>query len=126
MHVDRLDHLVFTVTNVEATCTFYVEVLGMQEVTFGGGRKALQFGRQKINLHPKGGKFEPLPRNPAVGCDDLCFVTTVPIDDVIEHMEHCGIPIELGPVVRTGVIGPLISVYVRDPDGNLIEIANQE
>jgi catechol 2,3-dioxygenase-like lactoylglutathione lyase family enzyme len=124
MHIDRIDHLVLTVKDIEATCNFYSRVLGMQVVTFGNGRKALQFGNQKINLHQVGKEFEPKALHPTAGSGDLCFITHTPLPEVIEHIRSCSIDIVEGPVKRTGATGPIESVYVRDPDGNLVEIAN--
>ncbi|HEY7357423.1 MAG TPA: VOC family protein [Ktedonobacterales bacterium] len=124
MDIDHLDHLVLTVRDIEATCAFYSRVLGMRVATFGGGRKALQFGAQKINLHEAGKEFEPKAWHPTPGSADLCFITCTPIPQVVEHLGRFGVDIELGPVERMGARGYLISVYVRDPDHNLIEIAN--
>lgn len=122
--VDRLDHLVLTVADIERTCRFYSEVLGMEVVTFGEGRTALRFGRQKINLHPAGREYEPKATHPTPGSADLCFVTMVPLEDVIAHIEECGEQVELEPSARTGALGPIRSIYLRDPDGNLIELSN--
>ena len=122
MQVDRIDHLVLTVRDIEATCDFYTRVLGMQVVIFGGGRKALQFGEQKINLHELGKEFEPKAMKPTTGSGDMCFITQVPLNEVIEHMRLQGVEIVEGPVKRTGAVGPIESVYVRDPDGNLVEV----
>jgi catechol 2,3-dioxygenase-like lactoylglutathione lyase family enzyme len=124
MQVDRLDHIVLTVADVAATCAFYERVLGMQAVTFGGGRKALSFGNQKINLHQAGREFEPKAAVPTPGSADLCLVSKVPLDQVIAHLHSCGVPILEGPVQRTGAMGPITSVYFRDPDDNLIEVCN--
>jgi catechol 2,3-dioxygenase-like lactoylglutathione lyase family enzyme len=124
MDIDHLDHLVLTVQDIEATCAFYTHVLGMHVTTFGGGRKALQFGSQKINLHEVGKEFEPKAWRPTPGSADLCFITRTPIAQVIEHARLFGVEVELGPVERTGARGYLISVYIRDPDQNLIEISN--
>ena len=124
MHIDHLDHLVLTVRNIEATCEFYERVLGMEPVTFGDNRRALRFGSYKINLHQTGNEFEPKAGKPSPGSADLCFITSVPLPDVIAHVRACGIEIEVGPVTRTGAMGSLESIYLRDPDGNLIEIAN--
>lgn len=126
MQIERLDHLVLTVQNIERTCEFYRRVLGMQIVTFGSGRKALKFGDQKINLHQSGSEFDPRAQHPTAGSGDLCFITSTPLTEVIAYVQSCGVTIEEGPVARTGAIGPLRSIYLRDPDGNLIEIANQE
>ncbi|GAA4609059.1 VOC family protein [Actinoallomurus liliacearum] len=119
----RLDHLVLTVEDVERTVGFYTRVLGMEPVTFGGGRRALNFGPHKINLHRRGAEFEPKAARPTPGSADLCLITGTPIDAVVRHLEDCGVPIEEGPVGRTGAQGPITSVYFRDPDGNLIEVS---
>lgn len=126
MQIEQLDHLVLTVQDIERTCEFYRRVLGMQVVSFGGGRRALQLGAQKINLHQVGHEFEPKALHPTAGSGDLCFITATPLAEAIAHLHSCGVTIEEGPVARTGALGPLRSVYLRDPDGNLIEIANQE
>lgn len=126
IEIERLDHLVLTVRNIQATCTFYERVLGMEIVTFGGGRYALQFGQQKINLHQAGKEFEPKAARPTPGSADLCFITSVPLTQVIAHIQACDIEIVEGPVARTGTQGPIESVYIRDPDENLIEIANYQ
>jgi len=123
MRIDRLDHLVLTVRDVDATCAFYARVLGMDVVTFGQGRRALAFGRQKINLHPAGREFEPKAARPTPGSADLCLIAAAPLDEVIAHLSACGVAIEEGPVARTGATGPIRSVYFRDPDGNLIEVS---
>jgi len=122
--IERLDHLVLTVRDIEATSDFYRTVLGMEVVTFGNGRKALQFGQQKINLHQLGNEFEPKATQPTAGSSDLCFITNLPLIEVIKHLKSCQILIEEGPVQRTGALGPIESVYLRDPDGNLLEISN--
>jgi catechol 2,3-dioxygenase-like lactoylglutathione lyase family enzyme len=124
MHIDSLDHLVLTVRDITVTCEFYARVLGMQVITFADDRKALQFGAQKINLHETGNEFDPKAIVPTPGSADLCFLTAFPLEQVIVHLQMCNIPLVEGPVRRTGAAGPLMSVYVRDPDGNLIEIAN--
>jgi catechol 2,3-dioxygenase-like lactoylglutathione lyase family enzyme len=123
-YIDFLDHLVLTVRDIEATCDFYTRVLGMHVVTFGDGRKALQFGQQKMNLHEYGNEFEPKAQHPTPGSADLCFLTMIPLAQVIAHLQAHNVTIIEGPVSRTGARGALLSVYVRDPDGNLIEIAN--
>ncbi len=126
MKIDRLDHVVLTVRDIEATCAFYVRVLGMEAVTFAGGRKALRFGEQKINLHQAGREFEPKAARPTPGAADLCFVAATPLAEVIAHFKRCAVEIVEGPVQRTGANGPIRSVYLRDPDGNLIEVSNYE
>ena len=124
LKIDRFDHIVLTVQDIEKTCEFYTRVLGMEVVTFAGGRKALQFGQQKINLHQAGKEFEPKALRPTPGSADICFITSVPIAQVIEHLQAQAIEIEEGPVERTGAVGTLESVYLRDPDNNLLEISN--
>ncbi len=122
--IDHLDHLVLTVADIAATCAFYEGVMGLGLVEFAGGRRALAFGNQKINLHRAGHEFEPKAKAPTPGSADLCFITRTPLDAVIEHLGECGVAIEEGPVERTGATGPIRSVYFRDPDGNLIEVSN--
>jgi catechol 2,3-dioxygenase-like lactoylglutathione lyase family enzyme len=122
--IDRLDHLVLTVRDIATTCAFYTQVLGMRQVTFGDGRRALAFGQQKINLHQAGAEFEPKAQRPTPGSADLCFLTGVRLEEVIVHLGNQGVAILEGPVARTGAVGLLRSVYIRDPDQNLIEIAN--
>jgi catechol 2,3-dioxygenase-like lactoylglutathione lyase family enzyme len=121
--LDRFDHLVLTVTDIDRTVDFYTKALGMRAVTFGDGRRALHFGRNKINLHQAGHEFEPKAANATPGSGDLCLISTTPISEVVRHLEHSGVAIEEGPVPRTGAEGPMTSVYFRDPDGNLIEIS---
>jgi len=125
MKIDSLDHLVLTVKDVDATARFYAQVLGMETVIFGAGRKALAFGSQKINLHQQGKEFEPKAQRPTPGSADLCFLTSVPVGEVIGHLEACGVAVLEGPVRRTGATGPILSVYFRDPDLNLIEVSNR-
>ena len=124
MNIVRMDHLVLTVRNIDLTCRFYEQVLGMSVVTFGAGRKALQFGQQKFNLHQYGQEFEPKADQPTPGAIDLCLISETPIEAVITHLQHNGVTIEEGPVQRTGALGPILSVYFRDPDNNLIEVSN--
>lgn len=120
--LERLDHLVLTVRDVPATCDFYRRVMGMEVVTFGAGRKALRFGRQKINLHQAGDEFEPKARVPTPGSADLCLVVQTPLGEVVARLREFGIDVLDGPVGRTGALGSIESVYIRDPDGNLIEL----
>jgi catechol 2,3-dioxygenase-like lactoylglutathione lyase family enzyme len=124
MKIDSLDHLVLTVQDIDTTCDFYTRVLGMQVSLFAGDRKALAFGQQKINLHQQGKEFEPKAQYPTPGSADLCFLTLTPLEEVIAHLQAQHIEIEQGPIQRTGAEGPILSVYLRDPDGNLLEIAN--
>jgi catechol 2,3-dioxygenase-like lactoylglutathione lyase family enzyme len=124
MQIERIDHLVLTVADVGATARFYAEVLGMSVVETGG-RTALRFGEQKINLHPWGHEFEPKAAKPTPGAADICLLTTIPVTQVIDELVAKGIAIVEGPIQRTGAVHPLRSVYIRDPDGNLIEIANE-
>lgn len=124
--IDSLDHFVLTVRNIEATCDFYSRVLGMQVGTFANGRYALSFGQQKINLHQAGNEFEPKASQPAPGSADFCLITSQPLEQVIEHLKANEIEIIVGPVVRAGALGTMHSVYLRDPDGNLVEIAKYQ
>jgi catechol 2,3-dioxygenase-like lactoylglutathione lyase family enzyme len=121
--IDRLDHLVLTVASIDATVAFYTSALGMELITFGE-RRALRFGEQKINLHQKGKEFEPKALHPTPGSGDLCFITKEPLEKVISHLNIGNYTIELGPVPRDGAKGEMLSIYLRDPDLNLIEISN--
>jgi catechol 2,3-dioxygenase-like lactoylglutathione lyase family enzyme len=121
--IDHLDHLVLTTADEAACVRFYVEVMGMTLETFGQGRKAFRFGNQKINLHVKGHEFEPKAQVPMPGALDLCFIAAVPLDEVIARLAEKQVPILEGPVMRTGALSRIRSVYVRDPDLNLIEIS---
>ncbi|SEL20225.1 VOC family protein [Nonomuraea pusilla] len=123
MHIERLDHLVLTVADIEVTTDFYSRVLGMEAVTFGEGRTALRFGTTKINLHRAGHEFEPKAHRPTPGSADLCLITADPLDQVMEELARHAVPVEEGPVERTGATGPILSVYFRDPDHNLLEIS---
>lgn len=124
MKISHLDHLVLTVADIENTCNFYQTVLGFEVITFKGDRKALKFGHQKINLHQLGKEFEPKALQPTPGSADLCFISDTPISEVVGHLNQLSIQIEEGPVERTGAMHPILSVYIRDPDQNLIEISN--
>jgi catechol 2,3-dioxygenase-like lactoylglutathione lyase family enzyme len=124
VRIDRLDHLVLTVADIDTAVDFYTRVLGMQAVTFGAGRTALTFGHSKINLHRAGHEFEPKARRPTPGSADLCLIAADPLERVITELAAHGVPVEEGPVERTGATGPILSVYFRDPDQNLIEVSN--
>ncbi len=124
MKIDRLDHFVLTVASIEKTCDFYGRILGFEIITFLGDRKALKFGQQKINLHQVGREFDPKALIPTAGSGDLCFIATTPVNQIIEELQAAHVSIELGPVERTGANGTILSVYLRDPDHNLIEISN--
>ncbi|EDA7815975.1 VOC family protein [Salmonella enterica subsp. enterica serovar Typhimurium] len=123
MIIDRIDHLVLTVSDISTTIRFYEEVLGFSAVTFKQNRKALIFGAQKINLHQQEMEFEPKASRPTPGSADLCFITSTPINDVVSEILQAGISIVGGPVERTGATGEIMSIYIRDPDRNLIEIS---
>lgn len=124
MNIDHIDHFVLTVRDIGATCDFYERALGMQREVFGEGRTALKFGRQKINLHPAGREYEPKAQAPSVGGGDFCLITNTPIPEVVAHLRDIGVEVELMPSPRTGALGPINSIYLRDPDGNLVEISN--
>ena len=122
--IDRIDHLVLTVQDLDRTLDFYSRVLGMEPVTFAGGRRGLAFGRQKLNLHQAGREYEPKALKPVPGAIDLCFISETPLAAVIEHLQANGVKVIEGPVPKTGALGPMSSVYFRDPDGNLVEVSN--
>ena len=126
MQIARLDHLVLTVADIDATCDFYTRVLGMTVVTFGENRRALTFGAQKINLHQHGREFEPKAHKPVPGSADLCLIAGVPLAEAEAHIRAAGVDIIEGPVRRTGATGPIWSVYFRDPDLNLIEVSSYD
>lgn len=123
--IDRLDHLVLTVADLDATCAFYSDVLGMRVERFGEGRLALRFGFQKINLHKRGAEFEPHAARPEPGSADICLLSSTPMSTVVARLAEKSVDIVEGPVRRTGALGPIESVYFRDPDGNLIEVSNR-
>lgn len=123
MRIDRIDHLVLTVADLDRTVAFYTQVLGMTAETFGEGRTALRFGRQKINLHVRGAEFEPRAAHAGTGTGDFCLVTETPLEEVQQHLAAVGVPVEVGPVTKQGALGPMRSVYLRDPDQNLVEIS---
>ena len=120
--VNRFDHLVLTVADTEATCDFYSRVLGMEVVRFEG-RTALKFGRQKINLHQQGHEIAPHALKPTPGSADLCLIVDTTLDEVEQSLRASKVSIEVGPIERTGATGKIRSIYVRDPDGNLIELS---
>ncbi|HEY7318023.1 MAG TPA: VOC family protein [Candidatus Binatia bacterium] len=124
MKIDSIDHVVFTVKDINATCEFYTKALGMEVVTFGEGRKALAFGSQKINLQQVGQESALVADKPTSGSADICFVTSVPVSEVIAHLNSCGVRLAGGPVERNGARGMMTSVYFRDPDMNLVEVSN--
>ena len=123
MQIERIDHLVLTVQNIEVSCAFCTKVLGMKAVAFEEDRKAVVFGNQKINFHESGNTFDPKALRPTPGSADLCFIVRDPLTKIVSHLDICGIKIIEGPVERTGAKGPMTSIYIRDPDQNLIEIA---
>ncbi|SMY14968.1 VOC family protein [Photobacterium aquimaris] len=125
MKLSHLDHLVLTVADINVSANFYQHVLGMELITFGDNRFALRFGNQKINLHQHGAEFEPKADTVQVGSADLCFIATTALDEVQQHLQTQDVIIIEGPVERTGATGKIISLYFRDPDGNLIEVANK-
>ena len=122
--IDAIDHMVLTVADIDAACEFYGRVLGMEKIVFAGGRVALGFGNQKINLHPAGNEYDPRAKHPVPGSGDFCVITKTPLDDVMAHLGACGVVIIEGPVDKTGATGALKSVYFRDPDENLVEVSN--
>ncbi len=125
MKITKLDHLVLTVKNIQDSAHFYESVLGMERVMFDAGRIALRFGNQKINLHEIDSDLSPKAHKPMPGCADLCFITQTPINDAIAYLARHDVKIVEGPVMRTGTNGPIHSIYFRDPDKNLIELANE-
>jgi catechol 2,3-dioxygenase-like lactoylglutathione lyase family enzyme len=124
VHVTRLDHLVLTVADIDKTVDFYTRVLGMRAVTFGAGRRALAFGTSKINLHLAGHEFEPKAVRPTPGSADLCLIVEDSPEEILEQLRRAAVPVEEGPVDRTGATGPIRSIYLRDPDANLIELSS--
>jgi len=124
IRVSHIDHIVLTVRNIEETLKFYNSVLGMEIITFGDGRKALKFGIHKINLYDSGNKLTPKATSPVPGSADICFISHVPISRVVQELKNKNVEIIEGPVEKTGAAGKIISVYFRDPDGNLIELSN--
>ncbi|MHC5653253.1 VOC family protein [Stappia sp.] len=125
MKILSIDHLVLTVADIDATVAFYGSLLGMEEVVFGGGRRALRFGDQKINLHSAGAEVLPAAGRPTPGSADLCFLVAS-LQDVLDRLSDAEVPIVEGPATRTGANSPLRSVYIRDPDGNLVELSEPQ
>ena len=123
MLISNLDHYVLTVKDIAVSCDFYNKVLGLEIISFGENRKALRIGSQKINLHQAGEEIMPCAKHPTPGSADLCFITPGSISDFKDHLAEYGVAIELGPVPRNGVLGKMSSLYLRDPDQNLIEIS---
>lgn len=121
--IKQLDHMVLTVADINNSIEFYTRVLDMEAEIFGDNRKALKFGDQKINLHQSSKEFEPKALNPTKGSADLCFLLDVKLEVMRHHLEQQGIAIEQGPIERTGATGPVLSIYIRDPDGNLLELS---
>src|SRR5438067_1660239 len=124
MRIDRIDHIVITAHDLERTIEFYTRVLGMEPITFAQGRRGLAFGQQKLNLHQAGREFEPKALKPTPGSIDLCLVAQTPLEEVVAQLQANGVAVVEGPVPKTGALGPMLSVYFRDPDGNLIEVSN--
>lgn len=124
MRIKGLDHIVLTVRDIAIACDFYKRVLGMEVVTFGDNRKSLRFGSQKINLHRSGQEIQPCAGWPTPGSADLCFITDTPVGQIIAQLQKHGVAVEFGPVERVGAQGPLLSIYIRDPDNNLLELSN--
>lgn len=122
--VRAIDHFVLTCGDVEVTVAFYERALGMKAESFAGGRRALSFGKQKINLHQAGAEYVPHAENPLPGSADFCLLSDVPVAEIAEHLASMGVAVIEGPVARTGATGPLTSIYFRDPDGNLVEVSN--
>ncbi|VAW64782.1 biphenyl-2,3-diol 1,2-dioxygenase III-related protein [hydrothermal vent metagenome] len=125
MLIQQLDHLVLTVKDMPASIAFYTHILGMQAIEFANGRKALSFGTQKINLHPQHRELKPCAETPTPGSADLCFIVQSPVSEMLAELQQKNIPIETGPVKRSGATGPILSIYIRDPDNNLIELSNR-
>jgi catechol 2,3-dioxygenase-like lactoylglutathione lyase family enzyme len=125
VRIDRLDHVAITVSEIDAACAFYARAFGMEPVTLPGDHRALRFGRQTLHLRAAAGDEEPRAHHARPGAADLCFVTEVPLDELAPHLAACGVGIVEGPVERPGAEGMLVSIYLHDPDGNLIELSNE-
>ena len=126
MLLSRLDHLVLTTRDIDACVDFYTRILGMRLETFAGNRLALHFGQHKINLHQAGAELSPHASHPVPGSLDLCLLLAIPLKTAMLHLEEMGWPVESGPIMRTGAESPLLSIYLRDPDGNLIELSEPQ
>lgn len=124
MNIKRIDHFVLKVNDIEESCDFYRRVLGMEVIRFGEGRTALRFGDHKINLHPREKGPGLVAHAPSIGGGDFCLITDTPMDEVVRHLGAEGVEIIQGPDTRSGALGPITSVYFRDPDGNLVEVSN--
>jgi len=123
-YIRAIDHVVLTCADVDTTIEFFTRVLGMTAESFAGGRRALSFGAQKFNLHQKGAEFEPKARLATAGSADFCLLSDVPMPEIVDHLAAEGVEIIEGPCAKTGATSPLLSVYFRDPDGNLVEVSN--
>lgn len=123
IQLDHIDHVVMTVESVDTTCNWYLRVLGIKSAVFGEGRKALLLNKQKINLHPKGAEFSPVAAAPTPGSLDICLISKTPLAEVIEHLKAQRVAVEKGPIKRNGATGLITSIYIRDPDRNLLEIS---
>jgi len=124
--IDRIDHIVLTVRSVEASCAFYERALGLRRIDTPGPPTAVAFGRQKINLHQVDHTFEPKAEVPTPGSGDFCLITERDLEEVRAHLESAGVVIELGPIRKTGALGPITSLYFRDPDDNLVEVSRYD
>ena len=124
--ISHIDHLVLTVRSLEATCAFYERVLGFRRIDTPGKPTALAFGKQKINVHEAGRTFEPKAKAPTPGSADFCLITARPLQEFRDHLSTCGVAVEVGPVAREGARGAMMSVYFRDPDGNLVEVSEYQ
>lgn len=124
MDIKRIDHFVLKVNDIEESCDFYRRVLGMEVIRFGEGRTALRFGDHKINLHPRENGPGLVARAPSIGGGDFCLITDTPMEEVVRHLGAEGVEIIQGPDTRSGALGPITSIYFRDPDGNLVEVSN--
>lgn len=125
IRISRFDHLAVTVADMTRSIDFYRRVLGAEEIVFGEGRRALKLGANKFNLHDATTAISPVAAAPTPGAIDICLISETPMPAILDHLAACGVAIVEGPVPRTGAAGPILSVYFRDPDGNLIEVSNR-